>query len=88
MPASRISDTFSDLDTSISNEFHTRQGSHYFAYVATGSIEKKVWLRIAMTSVGFTLEVWRAVQRLFEKAWSTEKFAVYWAELEMQYGEL
>ena len=77
-----------DLNTSPSNEIHTRQGSHYFAYTATGSIEHEVWLRIAMTSVGFTLEEWRTVQRLFEKAWSGEQLAAHWAELEMQYGEI
>jgi hypothetical protein len=61
-----------DLDVTPSNEICTRRGSHYFAYTATGSIKHKVWLRIAMTSVGFTFEEWRTVQRLFEKAWAVE----------------
>jgi hypothetical protein len=78
----------SDLDTTPSNEICTRRGSHYFAYTATGNIKHKVWLRIAMTSVGFTFEEWRTVQRLFEKAWAVEHFAAHWAELEMQYGVL
>jgi hypothetical protein len=75
-----------DLDTTPSNEIRTRRGSHYFAYTATGNIKHKVWLRIAMTSIGFTLDEWQTVQRLFEKAWAVEHFAAHWAELEMQYG--
>jgi hypothetical protein len=77
-----------DLDATPSNEIRTRRGSHYFAYTATGSLKHKVWLRIAMTSVGFTFEEWRTLQRLFEKAWAVEHFAARWAELEMQYGVL
>jgi hypothetical protein len=77
-----------DFDATPSNEIRTHRGSHYFAYTAAGSIKQKVWLRIAMTSVGFTFDEWRTVQRLFEKAWAVEHFAAHWAELEMQYGVL
>jgi hypothetical protein len=77
-----------DLNTTPSNEIHTHRGSHYFAYTATGNIKHKIWLRIAMSSVGFTFDEWRTVQRLFEKAWAVEHFAAHWAELEMQYGVL
>lgn len=65
-------------------------GEYFFAYVAESGKEIEYWFRAHDNGVtiGFTMEEWSTLRKLFRRAWEMPEVIVSWDALMLEYGEL
>ncbi len=65
-------------------------GEYFFAYVAESGKEIEYWFRAHDNgiTIGFTMEEWNTLRKLFRRAWEMREVIVSWETLLLEYGEL